>query len=77
MNPEIIGMLGTIFIVTAFLQNGEEKIRRLDAIGAVLFITYGILTHTVSTVVLNSILFCVQLLKLRRLRRIREGKINL
>lgn len=63
---EIIGIIGTLFIVFAFAQTGERKIRILDGIGALLFIVYGIQTHTFSTVLLNFILICVHIYKLAK-----------
>ena len=66
---EILGIVATLCIVIAFLQSGEFKIRVLDAIGAILFIVYGVLIHSFSTILLNSILVGVQLYKLRKLQK--------
>lgn len=66
---EILGIIATLFIVIAFAQSGEVKIRILDAVGAVLFILYGILIHSFSTVLLNSILVAVQVYKLTKIKK--------
>ena len=66
---EILGIIATLFIVIACAQSGEVKIRILDAIGAILFIVYGVLIHSFSTILLNSILVGVQLYKLRKLNK--------
>lgn len=63
---EAIGVAGTLFIILAFAMNGETKIRVLDAVGALLFIIYGITIQSFSTVLLNSILVGIQAYKLLR-----------
>lgn len=67
---ELLGIIATLFIVVAFLQSGELKIRILDAVGAILFIVYGICIHSFSTVLLNSILVGVQIYKIVRLKKV-------
>lgn len=73
---EIFGILGTIFIIIAFTQNGEKHIRILDMIGAILFIIYGFLINSFSTLLLNGILIVVQIYKLRLLIRKEKGYEN-
>ena len=63
---EIIGILGTIFILIAFSCNSERKIRIYDTAGAALFVIYGILTKTWSIAVLNALLIIIQIVKLRK-----------
>lgn len=64
MNNEILGIIATSFILIAFLQDGECTIRILDGVGAVLFVLYGFLIGSFSTVLLNSILVIIQSVKL-------------
>ena len=64
MSNEVLGILGTLFILVAFLQNGELHIRVLDSIGALLFVIYGICIGSFSTVLLNGILIIIQFLKI-------------
>lgn len=66
---EILGIIGTIFILIAFIMNGEFKIRIFDLVGALLFVIYGITIKSFSTILLNSILIIIQLCKLISLRR--------
>lgn len=61
---EIIGILGTLFIIIAFSLNGELKIRIFDLIGAILFVIYGLTIHSFSTILLNTILIIIQIYKL-------------
>lgn len=63
---EILGILGTLFIILAFIMDGEFKIRIFDLIGAILFVIYGITIHSFSTLLLNAILIIIQIYKLLR-----------
>jgi hypothetical protein len=38
-------------------------------LGAILFVIYGVLIHAYSNIILNGILICVQIAKLRRLAK--------
>lgn len=69
MSSEIIGILGTLCILSAFSMNGEFHIRVLDTVGAVLFILYGFCIGSFSTVLLNTALVIIQIYKLRKLRK--------
>lgn len=68
MKFELVGIIGTIFILIAFMMNSEKRIRVFDMIGAVLFIVYGILLKAYSNIVLNGILVIIQIYKLCKLR---------
>lgn len=69
MKYEIIGLCGTVFILFAFLFNGEKKIRIFDMIGSAFFVTYGILIHAWSNVILNGLLIIVHIVKLRKMKK--------
>ena len=64
MNYEIIGTLGSIFVLCAFSMKGERNIRMVDMAGAFLFVIYGILIKSFSVSFLNSILILIHLYKL-------------
>ena len=64
---EFIGILGTLFIVVAFMFTGEFRIRVFDAIGSVLFVIYGVTIQSFSTVLLNCVLIIVQAVHIYRL----------
>lgn len=64
MQYEWIGILGSVAIIIAFLFKDTIKIRIADAIGAALFIVYGILIHSFSNVLLNAVLIAVQIWRL-------------
>lgn len=69
MRYELIGIAGTILILIGFLSNSEKKIRIFDMIGSACFVTYGILIHAWSNILLNGILIFVHIYKLYRMRR--------
>ena len=66
---EAIGLAGTLFILFAFTFTDQRKIRIYDGIGAALFVLYGTLTRTYSTVILNAALIAVHIYKLRSMKR--------
>lgn len=64
MNNEIIGIIGTLFILVGFTSDKESIIRIFDMIGALLFILYGAMIGAISTVILNACLVLVNCYKL-------------
>lgn len=62
---ELIGITGTLFIIIAFTLSGELKIRIFDLVGATLFIIYGVMIHSFSTILLNGVLVLIQIYKIR------------
>lgn len=73
MNYEWIGIFGSIMIIIAFTNKNEKMIRIMDGIGAILFIIYGYLTKTWSTMFLNAVLVFVHILRFIEIRR-KNGK---
>lgn len=78
MKYELIGIIGTIFVLVSFLQKNEKKIRQINIIGASFFIIYGITTKTYSTAILNMTLLFIHLMKLNVISKIKKqiGRIN-
>lgn len=66
---EILGIIATIFIILAFINKDIIKIRIFDIIGAILFIIYGILIKSFSTILLNCILTGVNIYHLYQLKK--------
>ena len=73
---ELIGIIGSVFICVAFLFKNVIGIRLFDSVGAILFIIYGLMIHSFSTVLLNGILILIQLVNLYKLWKNRNGKGN-
>jgi len=70
---EVIGIIATLFIILAFLNKDVKKIRIFDIVGALLFILYGLLIKSFSTVLLNLVLTGVNIYQLYKLK---GGKEN-
>ena len=69
---ELIGIIGTIFVLVSFLQKTETKIRQINIIGAGFFVIYGITTKTYSTAILNIALLFIHLTKLNVMSKIKK-----
>lgn len=70
---EVIGLLGSFAILICFTMNDERKIRIIDAIGAGLYVIYGLMIGSFSNVFMNAVLILIQCYKLIRLRRNKHG----
>ncbi|MBP3853054.1 MAG: YgjV family protein [Erysipelotrichaceae bacterium] len=71
---EILGIVATIFIIVAFLMDGELKIRLLDLVGAVLFFVYGYMIRSFSVMLLNGLLVLIQIYKIYQLKKADTGE---
>ena len=69
MKWELIGIAGTVLILIGFLSYSEKKIRIFDMIGSACFVTYGILIHAWSNILLNGILIFVHIYKLYKMKK--------
>ena len=61
---EILGYVGMIFVCFSFLMKEIAWLRIFNILGAVLSCTYGILTATYPTAVLNGILILINIIYL-------------
>ena len=59
---EIIGLLGTLFVLLSFLMKDLKKVRIINIIGAVLFVVYGFLINAYSTWILNGVLIIIHII---------------
>ena len=48
MNYESIGILASIIVLISFIAKGENKIRIINIIGALVFVIYGLLINSFS-----------------------------
>ena len=69
MFVEAIGILASVLIICAFLFKDIRIIRLLDAIGAGLYILYGVLIHSFPNILLNIFLIIIQVYHLIKLRQ--------
>lgn len=61
MNPEILGIGATVFVLLSFLMQKPHSIRMINIIGAFLYCLYGGLIGSFSTVLLNAALILIHL----------------
>lgn len=63
---ELIGITGTLFILLSFVKTGEKRIRRLNLVGSIIYVIYGVLISSFSTTVLNIIMIFVHIYHLKK-----------
>lgn len=73
---EIVGILAGLFVLGSFLMKGEIKIRFVNLLGAILFVTYGILIGSLSVSVINGALVIVQIYYLIKYQRSKKNEIK-
>lgn len=66
MLVELVGIVGTIFILLSFVKTGEKRIRQLNLVGSIIYVIYGILISSFSTTVLNIIMIIVHIYYLKK-----------
>lgn len=69
MLVEILGIVASLFVISAFLFKNVKIIRLLDAVGALLYVIYGILIHSYANILLNTVLIAVQIYHLYELNK--------
>ena len=69
MFVEILGIVASLFVISAFLFKNVKIIRLLDAVGALLYVVYGILIHSYANILLNTVLIAVQIYHLHKLNK--------
>lgn len=63
---ELIGITGTLFILLSFVKTGEKRIRRLNLVGSIIYVIYGVLINSFSTTVLNIIMIFIHIYYLKK-----------
>ena len=66
MNPEIVGITATLFVLLSFLMKEPKHIRSVNIIGAALFAAYGLMINAFSTWLLNGALILIHMVFLHR-----------
>jgi len=61
---DIVGWAATIFIIISFLINNMLWLRIINMVGAVLWLTYGIIDTSYSIIFLNVIIVTIQFYKI-------------
>ena len=65
---ELLGIIASLFVISAFLFKNVKIIRILDGIGALLYVIYGVLIHSYANILLNIVLIIVQIYHLLKLK---------
>ena len=65
---EVIGYLGSAFVLISFLLKDIKKIRLINIIGAAFFVAYGVYTKTWATAFMNGALILVHIYYLAKMR---------
>ncbi len=66
MWTEILGISATVFVLISFLMKDAVGIRKINIIGAFLFVIYGVLINSISVWLLNGVLLIVHIYHLRK-----------
>ena len=66
MSYELIGTLASVIVLISFIAKGENKIRIINIIGALMFVVYGLLINAFSIWFLNGMLILIHLYKIKR-----------
>ena len=69
MHHEILGIVATLFVLLSFLFTDEKRIRPINAIGAALFVVYGVIIGAHSVYILNGALIVIHIYKLVKHRK--------
>lgn len=64
MNIEVLGTIASILVLISFLMKGENQIRIVNILGAIIFVIYGVIINAFSVWLLNGILCFVHVYKL-------------
>lgn len=66
MNSEILGWIGSAVVMLSYFFKDVVWLRIVNCIGCIVWIGFGILTHSLSVTVMNSIILIVHIIQLLR-----------
>lgn len=69
MKAEVVGICASLLVLLAFAQKDEKKIRLYDMVGAILYVIYGIMIHSLANILLNGALIGIQIYHLHLRQR--------
>lgn len=69
---EIVGWIATFVVIGSFLINDMLKLRSVNLVGATLWLIYGIIAGSFSIMFLNIVVMCIQVFKIRQLKKIKN-----
>lgn len=71
---EWVGIGATCLVLLSFLQKSEVNIRRINLLGCIVFVVYGILIGSISVWLLNGVCLVVHIVKLYKLWKQESNK---
>ncbi len=71
---EILGYIGTAFVILSMMMTSVLKLRIFNMCGALLSLIYALCVHTYPVAVLNLSLLCINLVQTIRYLRQNKGK---
>ena len=66
---EIIGYVGSAFVLASFLMASVVRLRIINSVGCVVSVVYGLLIHAYPTVIMNGALLLINIFFLLRMSR--------
>lgn len=63
---ELMGIIATCFVLLSFLMKDAARIRKINIVGAALFVVYGVLINSISVWLLNAVLMIIHIIYLKR-----------
>ena len=64
---ELLGIIAGIIVGASFTRNDEREIRIINSVGSVLFVIYGLLIHSWSVSILNTMCLIVNICKVHKI----------
>ena len=71
---EVIGYIGTALILLSMVMTSVTWLRRVNVLGSVFSMIYGLFCNTWPTVLLNMSLIVINVVQLHRLRKEKKGQ---
>lgn len=63
---EIIGFIGSLFVILSYIFKDMTKLRIVNMIGCVVWIIYGTLIHSYSTIFTNLVIMIIHIVNMVR-----------
>ena len=73
---EIIGYVGSAFVLASFLMASVVRLRIINSIGCVVSVVYGLLIHAYPTVIMNAALLLINIFFLIRMSKLKSAEYH-
>lgn len=72
---EVIGYVGSAFVLVSFLMSSVLKLRILNTVGSIVSLAYGLAIHAYPTVIMNACLAVINVIQIVKLMRHSDKKV--